>query len=478
MEKQKKGIKISLVTIIMLAFVVVICALLVVSNIQLDNDFETVVEFDNYYKQCNYKADQMEKYIDELQTNMVNIVEKGDPTSYMKAYFSSMKSDEAAKLTDEVKKTTDALDNLDEDTKSQLVENCKYLEKAKPAYDKLSSKYDLKIMKYMYEYYQKKELEGNEKRIDSSKFPEEIVNMVTLSASELKKTPEQFRESARAMLYSDSYTSDMKNINANINNFSDRIKVFADENLEQQQNQLGRGIVMQQIYCIVMIVGMVVIVLILYKLVITVLRHYVRQIISTTDLKPEGVYELRYLADAYNEKFEKIEKKEQSLIRRADYDSLTNIYNRGAFETAVNNKLKEINDNTSAFVLFDVDNFKKVNEDFGHEMGDKILSLISYTLQESFGENDILGRISGDEFGVFIPSVPEEDLSYVKERVANINRQMSAPNASFPSITFSVGISLNFQGDTFKDAYGRADDALFYVKSHGRCGCRIYGSNS
>ena len=111
-------------------------------------------------------------------------------------------------------------------------------------------------------------------------------------------------------------------------------------------------------------------------------------------------------------------------------------------------------------------------------MGDKILSLISFTLQESFGEHDILGRIGGDEFGVFIPSIPEEDLSYVKERVENINRQMSSPNASFPAITFSVGISLNFQGDTFKDAYGRADDALFYVKSHGRCGCRIYGSNN
>lgn len=208
------------------------------------------------------------------------------------------------------------------------------------------------------------------------------------------------------------------------------------------------------------------------------MRHYVRQIISTKTLKPEGVYELRYLADAYNEKFEKIEQKEQTLIRRADYDSLTNIYNRGAFEGLVNDKLKEINDNTSAFVLLDVDNFKVINDTFGHEMGDKILSLISFTLQESFGEHDILGRVGGDEFGVFIPSIPEEDLSYVKERVENINRQMSSPNASFPAITFSVGISLNFQGDTFKDAYGRADDALFYVKSHGRCGCRIYGSNN
>jgi diguanylate cyclase (GGDEF)-like protein len=449
MEKNKKGIRISLVTIIMSAFVIIMCGIMLYSNILLSGQFNALVTSDQEYKQCQYKAKQMQESVNTLDNCLQQLVQSGNVT-YIQNYVAEVESQRRENLVKDIDATTEE----------------KYLKKAADASIALKNT-DYHIIKLV--------VKG--KDITDSVVPEEI-NQMALSTQEQSMKSEQLIALARSILYSNDYQNKKTRINSDINEYLNRVLNRENAKLEANENDLKMGIVRQQAFCIVLIVGMVFIAFMLYKLVITVLRHYVRQIISTKTLKPEGVYELRYLADAYNEKFEKIEQKEQTLIRRADYDSLTNIYNRGAFEGLVNDKLKEINDNTSAFVLLDVDNFKVINDTFGHEMGDKILSLISFTLQESFGENDILGRIGGDEFGVFIPSIPEEDLSYVKERVENINRQMSSPNASFPAITFSVGISLNFQGDTFKDAYGRADDALFYVKSHGRCGCRIYGSNN
>ena len=449
MEKNKKGIRISLVTIIMSAFVIIMCGIMLYSNILLSGQFNALVTSDQEYKQCQYKAKQMQESVNTLDNCLQQLVQSGNVT-YIQNYVAEVESQRRENLVKDIDATTEE----------------KYLKKAADASIALKNT-DYNIIKLV--------VKG--KDITDSVVPEEI-NQMALSTQEQSMKSEQLIALARSILYSNDYQNKKTRINSDINEYLNRVLNRENAKLEANEKDLKMGIVRQQAFCIVLIVGMVFIAFMLYKLVITVLRHYVRQIISTKTLKPEGVYELRYLADAYNEKFEKIEQKEQTLIRRADYDSLTNIYNRGAFEGLVNDKLKEINDNTSAFVLLDVDNFKVINDTFGHEMGDKILSLISFTLQESFGENDILGRIGGDEFGVFIPSIPEEDLSYVKERVENINRQMSSPNASFPAITFSVGISLNFQGDTFKDAYGRADDALFYVKSHGRCGCRIYGSNN
>lgn len=449
MEKNKKGIRISLVTIIMSAFVIIMCGIMLYSNILLSGQFNALVVSDQEYKQCQYKAKQMQESVNTLDNCLQQLVQSGNVT-YIQNYVAEVESQRRENLVKDIDTTTEE----------------KYLKKAADASIALKNT-DYHIIKLV--------VKG--KDITDSVVPKEIRQMA-LSTQEQSMKSEQLIALARSILYSNDYQNKKTRINSDINEYLNRVLNRENAKLEANENDLKMGIVRQQAFCIVLIVGMVFIAFMLYKLVITVLRHYVRQIISTKTLKPEGVYELRYLADAYNEKFEKIEQKEQTLIRRADYDSLTNIYNRGAFEGLVNDKLKEINDNTSAFVLLDVDNFKVINDTFGHEMGDKILSLISFTLQESFGEHDILGRIGGDEFGVFIPSIPEEDLSYVKEKVENINRQMSSPNASFPAITFSVGISLNFQGDTFKDAYGRADDALFYVKSHGRCGCRIYGSNN
>ncbi|MBO5485817.1 MAG: diguanylate cyclase, partial [Eubacterium sp.] len=56
-----------------------------------------------------------------------------------------------------------------------------------------------------------------------------------------------------------------------------------------------------------------------------------------------------------------------------------------------------------------------------------------------------------------------------------INKQLTSPDVSFPSISLSVGITLCQEGDDFKSVYNRADKALYYVKEHGRCGYRVYG---
>nr|MCR5691894.1 GGDEF domain-containing protein [Eubacterium sp.] len=408
----------------------------------------TLIDSDQRYKNYVYYANNIQQTVDDMNLNMQKLVQTGN-IDYMTKYLSLEKTRNAYK---------EKYASEDAETYKNLIDACTKSEK-------LASTYDYHIMRIV------------AKAFAIEKVPDVVAEMA-LSAKESTMKEDDLKKLAGSILYSNKYQEQRNTVNSSITTFTSTVLVNENQTFEVSQDNLERGVYLQQIFAGILIAVMIFVAIMLYKLVITVLRHYVRQIISNQSLRPEGVYELQYLAEAYNEKLEKTEKKEQNLIRRADYDSLTNLYNRGAFEKNINNKLKEINDNTSAFVLFDIDNFKDVNDNFGHDMGDKILTLIAYTLQESFGEGNILGRIGGDEFAVFIPDLPEEDLTTVKEKIANINRQMSADNASFPAITFSVGISLNFQGDNFKDAYGRADDAVAYVKKHGKCGCSVFGSNN
>jgi diguanylate cyclase (GGDEF)-like protein len=124
--------------------------------------------------------------------------------------------------------------------------------------------------------------------------------------------------------------------------------------------------------------------------------------------------------------------------------------------------------------MVDVDCFKKVNDTYGHAVGDQVLKRVAEILKKSFRSVDLVCRIGGDEFVVVMTRASSDMRQIVINKIARANEVLSQPEGEVPGVTLSVGVAFsdrkNPRGDIFKDA----DTALYAVKENGRNGCRIY----
>ena len=171
--------------------------------------------------------------------------------------------------------------------------------------------------------------------------------------------------------------------------------------------------------------------------------------------------------------------KEQELIRRAETDSLTNLYNRNAFLKKVKNVIKTENGENIKHALFflDVDNFKKLNDTQGHRVGDKFLSEMSAAIRSCFRNTDIIGRLGGDEFLIFMRQTPNNDITAknANELLKKINEVCACYNT--PELSVSIGIS-NYpvDGTGVDELYEKADKALYHAKKLGKNRYEFYSS--
>ena len=187
-----------------------------------------------------------------------------------------------------------------------------------------------------------------------------------------------------------------------------------------------------------------------------------------------GAYELQLLAKTYNEVFLENEEREKLMKHQAEHDPMTGVLNRGAFEQIL--KLLEKDKREFALILVDVDNFKSVNDTYGHAMGDSILKRVSKLLTEGFRSIDHVCRIGGDEFAVIMMDVTN-DLGYtIEEKISEINHQLAAHEENVPAVSLSVGAAFTDRENPGESLFKDADRALYYVKEHGRHGCRIYSA--
>jgi diguanylate cyclase (GGDEF)-like protein len=149
----------------------------------------------------------------------------------------------------------------------------------------------------------------------------------------------------------------------------------------------------------------------------------------------------------------------------AQHDALTGLGNRRAVEAA----FKGFIESRQRFVLalFDVDDFKRINDTYGHVAGDATLKTIAATVKSSVRGHDVVGRYGGDEF---ILMMVDASLAQAEQRLRAIIKDIrDAPAApGLPRITVSCGAAACSAGDTFESLVGRADQALYDVKRSGK----------
>ena len=169
-------------------------------------------------------------------------------------------------------------------------------------------------------------------------------------------------------------------------------------------------------------------------------------------------------------------RKELYLEERAIVDPFTKVYNRSAGTQYIVKALAEMNPGeTSAFMLLDLDHFKRLNDTLGHMRGDDALKNVAEILMNHFRKYDIVCRLGGDEFVVFIQRIPIEVLDRVLTSLLKKMELDYERGDVKVSITISAGVALVPEhGNTFEELYEKADQALYQVKNTTRNAYKIY----
>lgn len=161
---------------------------------------------------------------------------------------------------------------------------------------------------------------------------------------------------------------------------------------------------------------------------------------------------------------------EQMLIKKAQRDSLTKAYNKATTRSLVSEYLRSDGEkNISAFMILDVDNFKSVNDSLGHLFGDSVLLDISQDLQDLTRASDVVGRVGGDEFVIFLRGIKNKKHieEKAKEFCSIFDLLYSGENDE--KITGSVGIAISpDDGTAYDELFGKADLALYESKELGK----------
>ena len=175
--------------------------------------------------------------------------------------------------------------------------------------------------------------------------------------------------------------------------------------------------------------------------------------------------------------FQRTSMKQKKMREIASRDGLTQLYNKAGTEQRIKEWLHSDRSKAGAvLMMMDIDYFKQINDTYGHAVGDRVLYKVGHLLKSSFRENDIVGRIGGDEFLIFMEGITSEEFAVRRmENLQQYFRELPIEELEEHTLTCSMGAAfMPKDGTTFGELYKHADEALYTTKRSGRDGFRIY----
>ncbi|WP_322107881.1 GGDEF domain-containing protein [Vibrio algarum] len=160
---------------------------------------------------------------------------------------------------------------------------------------------------------------------------------------------------------------------------------------------------------------------------------------------------------------------QKELAYRADHDSLTNLLNRDALYKWIKEHCHDVK--SMGCILFDIDNFKNVNDNYGHQVGDSVLKNLSSIIHKQVDDHGVVGRWGGEEFIIFLTESTEK-FSYELAEKIRLACEKSTLSSQFGDIknTLSIGVSFtdNFSSTMPKDLIRIADEKMYISKKSGK----------
>jgi len=158
-----------------------------------------------------------------------------------------------------------------------------------------------------------------------------------------------------------------------------------------------------------------------------------------------------------------------NLLQAAERDEMTGLLNRASTTRQIQQTLKQHGQAQHALFILDVDNFKALNDTYGHQAGDRFLITLAKALKNCFRDNDIVGRIGGDEFFILMKNVPSSAIVAEKASTLLGITHVFCDEYQDLHLSVSIGISLSpLNGTTLDTLYTNADKALYQAKRKGK----------
>lgn len=203
-------------------------------------------------------------------------------------------------------------------------------------------------------------------------------------------------------------------------------------------------------------------------------KPFVPLVMNTRVSRILEVYELR---KDLEKQLEKRTKQAEVATLKSQTDALTKLYNRDYLELRLNEFLGE--GGVGTLFMMDLDDFKTMNDTYGHIMGDKTLQYFAAVLKEYAREEDIVCRLAGDEFVTFYTGLKDRDVAAKKaEGIIKTFSEKMEELGYGGIVSVSVGIMMAQENDEYQELYNNADKALYCVKNNGKNAYHFYDENN
>ena len=372
-QNNVRGVKIRTINGVMIFLACVLYILVIYATLQVSLRYDELVSATNNYIACEKNAAIVREGSDYL-TEEVRLFAVTAELRYANNYM---------KEVNQTRRREKALEELGQFTFSQKAGE--YLEAALFNSNKLISRelYAMKLVSVAHEY---------EKKL----LPKEVGD-IQLTAEDSELSPEEMLLKAQDMVFNDTYQEAKEEIMEDIGQFLDDIVAEMGQSQSKSVHALQNMLAQQRGYISVLFVLNIMVFVMNIMLVMRPLRLYINCIKEGKLMQITGSYEFQYLALTYNDIFEVNTANQELLRHRADHDPLTGISNRGSFDRL--REILKVSANPMALLLIDVDEFKKINDGYGHNTGDLVLKKVAGLLQDQFRSEDHPARIGGDYDG-------------------------------------------------------------------------------
>ena len=178
---------------------------------------------------------------------------------------------------------------------------------------------------------------------------------------------------------------------------------------------------------------------------------------------------------SYRQNIDAQKTQEKKLLANLERDHLSSLYNKKTTQDKIIQMLHQHPEQLFAFFILDIDAFKLVNDRFGHAVGDHVIADFAHVLKNQFNEQDIVGRIGGDEFVAFIPVHNYEQVERKGAQLVKVLHHNYLEKDVVCPISTSIGVAIAPDAGTdFEQLYKNADRALYQTKKNGKNGFTIY----
>ncbi len=200
----------------------------------------------------------------------------------------------------------------------------------------------------------------------------------------------------------------------------------------------------------------------------------VNEVLEETRQMKDSMDRIKLEFAAKSAEMDEIRKELEEVRKQASTDSLTGLSNRATFFDTLESSAAsaQLNSSPMCVVMIDIDHFKRVNDTFGHLVGDKVIRFVADTLKKSIKGQDTPARYGGEEFAILLPGTSLNNAvtlcNNIRELIAGTKLVRTGSKEPLGTITISAGVAQYRAGEDILDLLRSADDALYQSKENGR----------